>query len=579
MAKITNQDVAAAFAELADLMELLGEDGFRVNSYRKVSRVVEEAAGDVAALAAEGKLTDLPGVGKSSAEKIAQLVETGKLDLLEELRGRLPAGLPELLGIPGLGPKTIAKLWKQGGIVDKAGLAEAIEEGAILTVEGMGKKKAQQIWDAMKFASAAGERSRLGEATELAEKLIEAVNRFDGVEKTVAAGSLRRGKETIGDLDLLCQASQAKAQAIIDRFTQGQGLDVQIGQVLAAGKTKGSVRVQAGMQVDLRVAPQESFGAALAYFTGSKEHNIRLREIAQKKGLKLNEYGLFDGDKRLAGASEEEIYARLGLACVPPELREDRGEVEAALADKLPKLLELADIRGDLHMHTTASDGVESIETMIDACRRRGYKYMAISEHSKSQVQAHGLDAKRLAEHGKAVRAAAKKAGGITVYYACEVDIFKDGALDFSDEVLATLDFVTASPHSALSQKRDDATRRIIKAIENPYVRVIGHASGRLIGTRPGMELGIEEIVAAAAEHDVAMEINAHPFRLDLRDTHVRAAVEAGAKLVINSDSHGIPDLDNMKYGVITARRGWATAADVINAWTPARLAKWIKRQ
>lgn len=577
MPDVTNKQIADALADVADLMEILGESGFRVNSYRKGARVIEDVAQPAAALAAEGKLTDLPGVGKGLAERIEQFVRTGTMDLLEELKAKLPPKLPELLNVPGLGPKTVARLWRQGNIVDLASLADAIEENTILEVEGIGAKKAQQIWQALKFAAASAERTLLGEADAIAGELVEAVRGYEGVERVEVAGSLRRGRETVGDIDLLCQADAAKGEAIVKAFAEGRGHDLPIESISAAGATKGSVRIGRGVQVDLRVVPVESFGAAWQYFTGSKEHNVRLRNLASKRGWKLNEYGLFDGETQLAGADEEGMYAKLGLAWVPPELREDRGEIGAAGRGALPELLTLADIRGDLHMHTTASDGRESIETMIAACRERGYAFMAVADHSKGQVQANGLDEKRLAEHAEAIRAAGASAG-IKVYVSCEVDVFKDGSLDFDDDTLARLDFAIGSPHSALSMKGPDATRRIIKAIENPFIRAIGHPTGRLVNARPGMEVDIGEIAAAAAEHDTALEINASPHRLDLRDTHVRAAIVAGAKIIINTDAHTIAELDNMRFGVSTARRGWATVAEVVNAMSADRFDQWVRR-
>ncbi len=577
MGEVTNRDIAGAFERIADLMDILGESPFRVNSYRRVARTLGETPGDVAAMAAAGELTALAGVGKSSAEKIAEFVATGKITVLEELLVKLPPSLPELLQIRGLGPKTLAKMWTQAGVTNAEELTAAIADGRLLKVPGLGPKKVQQIHQAMQFAAEAGGRLRLDEATAHAADLLAAVAAIDGADAPVIAGSFRRGRDTVGDLDVLCRTQRPdRAGKIIQAFTAAEALAID--EVLAAGDTKAGVRLADGVQVDLRVVPPASYGAALQYFTGSKAHNVRLRELAVKRGLKLNEYGLFDGDRQLAGADEDGIYKALDLAPIPPELREDRGELAAAAAGKLPKLLTLADIRGDLHMHTTASDGAESIETMIAACADRGYRYLAITEHSKGQGQAHGLDAARLAAHHEAVTAAAAEAKGkgIRVYFSCEVDIFADGGLDFPDEVLATLDFVIGSPHSALSQKRPEATARIIRAIENPHVRVIGHPSGRLINLRQGMELGIEEIAAAAAAHNVALEINAHPYRLDLRDTHVRAAVEAGAKLMINTDAHSIGDLDTMHFGVLTARRGWATPDDVVNALPPARFDKWI---
>ena len=575
---MNNEQIAAVFEEMADVMEILGEDRFRINSYRKVARVLAETAEDVAALAEANELESLPGVGKGTAGRIAELLETGKLAQHEELLGRIPTGLPALLTIQGLGPKTVGKLWKHGQVESLDDLKAALSQSPspLEEIEGLGPKKLALIAEAIEFAAGAAARHRLDEAHAIAAPLRQRVAGCKGAGRVQVAGSLRRWRETVGDIDLLCEADTKHAGAVMDTFASAQGVT----KVLAKGNTKSSVIVADRIQADLRVVPAESFGAALQYFTGSKAHNVALRELAVRKKLKLNEYGLFDAEgNQIAGADEEGIYAALGLEWVCPELREDRGEIQAAAEGKLPDLITLADIRGDLHMHTTASDGRNSIDEMINACRARGYKYMAITEHSKGQIQANGLDEVRLAEHCAAIRAAASKYKDILVLTGIEVDILKDGHLDFSDDVLAELDFVTASPHSALSQDREGATKRLIKAIENPNVDVIGHPSGRLIGKRAGMELDIGKIAAAAAANDTALEINAQPMRMDLRDIHVRAAVEAGAKLLICTDAHdAAPDgnLSLMPYGVHTARRGWARAADVINTWPPAKLKKWL---
>jgi len=581
---VSKSDVAAIFAEMADIMEILGADRFRVNSYRKAARVLSETTEDLAALAEAGQLQRLPGVGKSTAAKIAEILATARLARHEALRAELPPGLLGLMEIQGLGPKTIARLWKVAGVTDADALRAALasDRARLEAVEGLGARKLDQLAEALQFAATSADRFALDEAERAAEALRKVVAACGGAARVETAGSLRRGRETVGDIDLLCQADAGKGRAIIAAFAAADG----VSQVLARGATKGSVIVHGRMQADLRVVPPDSFGAALQYFTGSKAHNVALREIAARKKLKLNEYGLFaatggGADKQIAGADEEGIYAALGLAWIPPELREDRGELAAAGEGRLPALVRLDDIRGDLHMHTTASDGSGSIEQMIDACRAMGYEYMAITDHSRSQVQAHGLDADRLADHVAAIRSAGKKHKGIRVLAGIEVDILKDGRLDFPDDVLAELDFVTASPHSALRQGGAAATARLIRAIENPHVHVIGHPSGRLIGRRAGMEIDVGKIAAAAAANDTALEINAHPMRLDLRDVHVRAAIDAGAKVLICTDAHGPePDggLSLMRFGVLTARRGWATAGDVINTYTPARLAKWLAR-
>ena len=571
---MTNQEIAGVFERIADLMEILGEDRFRINSYRKAARVVGEHTEAMADLVAADALKGIPGVGKSTAAKIRQAVETGKIDLHEELMAQVPPKLPDLLAVGGLGPKTIAKLWKQGGVESVEQLKDAIasDPDKLTGIPGLGKKKVQQIAESIAFLEAARGRIRLDEAGAVADALADVVRGLKGVQRVIAAGSLRRGRETIGDVDLLCEAPKSAGGKITAGFAAAPGVQ----RIVAQGETKCSILTDGDVEVDLRVVPAESFGAAMQYFTGSKAHNIRLRELAVKKGWKLNEYGLFDGDKQLAGADEAGIYDALGLAFVPPELREDRGEVEAAAKGELPELLELGDIRGDLHMHTVASDGHNTIEEMISACRARGHAYMAICDHSKSQVQAHGLDEERLMAHAAAIREAGAKYDDILVLAGVEVDIFKDGRLDFEADVLGELDFVTASAHSALALGREEATRRFLRAIEQPHVHCIGHISGRLIGRREGMEIDIEAIAEAAAAHNVALEINAHPMRLDLRDTHVRAAVAAGAKILINTDAHETAGLGMMRFGVTTARRGWATAADVVNAWPVEEVKAWL---
>lgn len=572
-----NREIADVLERMADLMELLGENPFRVNSYRKSARVIGDLTEPVENVAGKQRLEEIPGIGKSTAQKIAKYLQTGKIEQYEELRSQIPPELPGLLEIAGLGPKTVAKLWKQGGITSLPELKKTLQgdPDRLIALEGLGVKKIQQITESLAFAESAGARIRLDEATVLGEMLTNTVRSCKGAKRVVPAGSLRRGKETIGDIDILCEASKTAAPKIIDTFTKARG----VRRVLARGGTRGSVVLEGDAQADLRVVPSKSFGAAMAYFTGSKDHNIRMRERALQRGWKLNEYGLFDGKAAIAGRDEEGIFRAMGLGLIPPELREDRGEIDTVQGGTLPALIEPEDIRGDLHIHTVASDGRNTIEEMIEASRARGYQYLAICDHSKSQIQANGLDADRLGRHVEEIRKIARKHKDLTVLPGCEVDIFKDGSLDFPSDVLRELDFVTASAHSALSQGSREATRRLIRAIETPHVHCIGHPSGRLINKRAGMEIDIDEIARAAAANGVALEINAHPWRLDLRDVHVRAAIAAGAKIIISTDAHEIDGLDLMKYGVITARRGWATPSDVINTYPPKKLKAWLKKK
>ncbi len=573
---MSNSDLAAVFEQIADLMELLGEDRFRVNSYRKAARILGDLTRDAAELEAAGMLTDVPGIGKGTAERIRQYLQTGRIEVHQELLTRIPEGLVEVLTVPGLGPKTVARLWRQAGVNSLADLRKALDHdrARLAAVEGLGNRKIQQIADALAFADASAGRIRLGLARQIAAAVIQHLAEVPGIGRIVAAGSLRRGQETIGDIDILAETTGQAAAGILERHATGP----EVARVVARGDKKCFVQLEQGVQVDLRVVQPDAFGAALAYFTGSKDHNVRLRELAVKRGWTLNEYGLFDGQTHLAGTDEEGIYQALDLPQIPPPLREDRGEIQAARAGNLPRLVQPEDIRGDLHMHTNASDGVNTIDEMIAACRDRGYRYLCISDHSKSQVQAGGLDEQRLSQHAAAIRDQAAAFSDMLVLVGIEVDIFKDGSLDFDDRTLEALDFVVGSPHSALSQKRAAATARILRAIESPVVHCIGHPSGRLIGRREGMDLDIETIAAAAAEHDTALEINASDSRLDLRDVHVRAAIQAGAKIIINTDAHATDELDAMDYGVLTAQRGWARKEDIINTWTPEQLQTWLRR-
>ncbi|KPK75779.1 MAG: hypothetical protein AMJ79_09725 [Phycisphaerae bacterium SM23_30] len=572
-----NEQLSDIFEEMADIMEILGEDRFRINSYRKVARVIHDCVKDVSVLAGAGKLQELPGVGKSSAEKINEFVHAGTIKAHRDLLKKIPPGLLEMLKIPGMGPKGAAAVWKGLKVTDLDKLKKAIEDHSLEKLAGFGAKKAEAIGRGIEFIKSAGERILLIEAELIADYIIRELKAKTSVKRIEAAGSLRRGCETVGDIDLLAMAKDGGK--VIEAFVHL----AEVEQVLLAGGTKASVRFAEPefcrdvVQVDLRIVPTASMGAALQYFTGSKHHNVRLREIAIKKKYKLNEYGLFRGDKQMAGKTEEGIYDKLGLAYVAPALREDRGEVEAALKGELPELVELGDIRGDLHMHSPASDGREEIEALAAAAQGKGYKYIAITDHSKSSVIANGLDVRRLQANIKKIKQINEAFKDFTVLASTEVDILMDGSLDYPDEVLAELDFVIASVHSGLSGPKERNTRRILRALENPYVNCLGHPTGRMIQVREAMDLDMEAIIARAAQTHTALEVSASPLRLDLNDAHCRLAVEAGVKLIINTDAHDTQGLDLMRYGVATARRGWVKKSDVLNCQPVGALRRWVK--
>ncbi|MBI4718405.1 MAG: DNA polymerase/3'-5' exonuclease PolX [Planctomycetes bacterium] len=576
---MVNAELARVFGRIADLLEIDGADSFRVNSYRRASRTLGDATEDVAALAESGRLTELPGIGKGTADRIVQYLNTGHIDVLTELEAKLPAGLPKLLEIPTLGPKKVALAYKELGVRELADLKRAIESGSLAKLKGMGETSVRKIAEGIAFLESSAGRTPLGEALPIAEKIVAWLRELPGVTHVSIAGSLRRGAETIGDVDILCDA--ADGERIVKQFSAMEGVK----RVLASGGTKGSVTVDIGdgreLQVDLRVVPGESYGAALQYFTGSKQHNVRLRELAVKRKWRLNEYGLFDGEKQLAGRREEDVYKKLGVPFVPPELREDRGELEAA-ADSFDTLVALDDIRGDLHMHTVASDGKNTIEEMAAAAQALGYGYIAICDHSRSSTIANGLSVERMRKHLSEIRKAAERVRGIAILAGCECDILPDGSLDYPDEILAACDWVVASIHSAMGSggaHKLSPTERTLAAMSNRYVSAIGHPTGRLLNERPAMEMDMAAVVEAAARTHTLLEINASWKRLDLKDLHVRQALAAGAHLVIDTDAHRTTQLDQMRYGVLTARRGGAAKQSIANCLTPAALRKLIARK
>jgi DNA polymerase (family 10) len=595
-----NHELSALFERMAQLMEIKGMNVFKSIAFHKVARQLKDMTLDIRKCCEEDTLKEVEGIGDSSRKIIEQYVKEGRSSDYEELAASVPAGLVPMLEIPSLGPKTIALFWNERGITSVDELTKALAEGKLEGIKGIGTKKLESIKQGIELRAKSAGRMGIGDAQPVAESLVEQLRKVPGVMQAEYAGSLRRRRETVGDVDLICAVKdQSEGQGISDAFVKFP----EVTRVLGQGGTKASVLTASGLQVDLRIIPEKHFGAALMYFTGSKDHNVKLRARALEKGMTLNEWGLYnitiekkatDGRsggrvekvtaqapaaKPQAAKTEIEVYEALGLAYVPPELREDRGEVELAAKHKLPKLITIKDIRGDLHTHTTASDGQNSIEEMAEAAKARGYAYLAITDHSKSQVIANGLTAARLLKHVEAIRKADAKIKGIRLLAGCEVDILADGTMDFEDAVLKELDIVIGSPHVALKQDEKKATDRILRAIDNRYVNLIGHPTGRLIGGREGLPLDFPKVFAAAAKAGVALEINAGYPRLDLNDEHAKAAVAAGVKLSIDTDAHSIEGLEEMEWGIGVARRAWVTAGDVINCWTAGELEAFLGKK
>ncbi|MBS0261368.1 MAG: DNA polymerase/3'-5' exonuclease PolX [Planctomycetes bacterium] len=556
-----NSDVVKIFEELADLLEIQGANPFRVRAYRNAARTIGDLPESLAeVLATAGRrLEDIPGIGKDLSDKIKTIAETGTVPQLEELREQVPRGVVDMLRIPGLGPKKAAALFKELSITSLDMLKAAAESGEVAKLKGFGEKTAKSILEGLAHAQQAGTRMYFADAQELTEPILADLRRLPSVTQAEAAGSYRRRRETVGDLDILVTSNDSAAP--MDLVAAHPLVE----KVLARGDTKQRVRLKAGIEMDVRVVPDESYGAALQYFTGSKDHNIVIRRRAQERGLKVNEYGVFQGDTAIAGRTEEEVYRAVGLPWIPPELREDRGEIERAEAGTLPKLIELADMRGDLHMHTTATDGAATIAEMIAGAKERGLKYIAITDHSKRVSMANGLDADRLRAHWKAIDKIRGQTTGIEVLCGVECDILEDATLDLPDDVLAEADWVIAVLHYGLKQPREQIMQRLLNAIRNPHVKAIGHLTGRLIGKRPGAEMNRDEVLRAAADHGKMIEINAHPSRLDIDDVGAAAARDLGIPIIIDTDAHSVNGLDVMQYGIWQARRAGLTADDVAN--------------
>jgi DNA polymerase (family 10) len=567
-----NRQIEEIFSEIADILDIQGGNPFRIRSYRAAARAVGDMSERLATMVEEGKdLESIPGIGKSIAEKIKELVTTGKLQSFEELRSTVPEGLIEMLRIEGLGPKKVKLFYDELKIDTVEKLEAAARSGKLRELFRMGGRSEEKLIKAIERFRAGRGRFKLSVGLEYAESIMKYLKTAKGVEAIEAAGSLRRRRETVGDLDILA-ICDTKSD-IMDRFVKYDD----IGEVIAKGTTKSSARLSCGLQVDVRVLPRESFGAALQYFTGSKEHNIALRTRAVGKKMKISEYGVFKGKKRVAGRNERDVYRAVGLSCIPPELRENHGEIKAAEEGNLPKLLELKDIKGDLQMHTFATDGTNSVLEMARKAKELGYEYIAITEHSKAVRVAGGLDEKQLAHHFKEIEKAQKKIRGVRVLKGVEVDILPNGSLDLKDWVLKECDVVVAAIHYRFEQPEREMTKRIIKGISNPHVDIFGHPTGRLILARPSYAVNMDELIKAAADLGVVLEINAHPDRLDLSDVHARLAKEHGVKLIIDTDAHSTQQLELMRYGVFIARRAWLEAKDVINTYPLPKLLKTLK--
>ena len=571
---VHNSDIEEILGTVANLLEIKGENPFRVRAYRNAARIVQGLSQSVAEMVRQGTdLSELPGVGKDLAGKIAEIVQTGTLPLLAELQGEMPAGLADLMKVPGLGPKRVALLYKKLGITTLHDLAQAAEQGRIQTLEGFGQKTEQRILEeAAKLQQRQSKRISLVVAEQIAGTLVAYLKQTPGVNDIVVAGSYRRQRETVADLDIL--ATRGKNSKVMARFVGYE--DVR--QVVSQGETRSTVILRSGVQVDLRVVPQVSYGAALMYFTGSKEHNIAIRKIGLTKKLKINEYGAFRGEKRVAGRTENEVYAKLGLPFIEPELREDRGEIEAAQKGKLPKLLERRDLRGDLHVHTKRTDGHDTVEELVQAAQKRGYDYIAITDHSKHVTVAHGLKPEQVREQGREIDKINDRLDGFTVLKATEVDILENGSLDLPDEVLQELDLTVCSVHYKFNLPLKQQTDRILKAMESPYFKILGHPTGRLIGQREPYQVDMEEIIQAAQRNGCVLEVNAHPDRLDLNDIHCRMAKDRGVQVALSTDAHRLGDLDYMRFGVGQARRGWLEPEDVINTRSVTELRKLLSR-
>jgi len=570
-----NQGIAAVFYEVADILDLQGV-AFKPNAYRRAARSIESLEVDISQLAAEGKLEEIPGVGKSVAKKIEEILRTGELQFLKKLRAQIPEGLLGLLSVPDVGPKTAMALYKELGIANLDQLKQAALDHRLRTLKGFGEKTEERIVQGLRTLESKGGRILLGDALPVATAYIEYLKLSGSLDLASVAGSLRRGKETVGDIDIL--VGDDEPSSVMEAFVSYP--DVK--EILMKGPTKSSIVLKNNLQVDIRAVETASFGAALQYFTGSKEHNVAMRKIGLDMGLKLNEYGVFerDSEKRVAGETEEEVYKALGLPFIPPEIRENDGEIEAARKGTLPRLLEPRHVRGDVHVHTNWTDGANSIKDIVSTAVSMGYEYVAITDHSQSLKITNGLTPDRLRKQVDAVRKVEEEfRGKIKVLAGNEVDIRADGSLDYASSVLKDLDIVIASVHSRFKMEREEMTRRVVKAIESGFVDILGHPTGRIIGQRLPYELDMAGVLEAAKDAGVSMELNSFPERLDLSDAHCRLAKDSKVKVAIGTDAHSKEQMGFIKFGIITARRGWLGDSDVVNTLSAKDLMSMLRRR
>ena len=570
---VSNAEIAHLFERLADLLEVEDANPFRVRAYRNAARTIIGYPQSMVELLAEGKdLSQLSGIGKDLADKIRTIVETGDLPLLQEIQARTPAALSDLMKIEGLGPKRVKALYQTLHISCPEDLQRAARSGRIRELEGFGSKTEAMTLHRLEQFGTTEQRLRLPDAEAIAQPLLAWLQQTRGIKDLIVAGSYRRRKETVGDLDILVTASRSAPvmQRLIDYDA--------VAEVISSGKTRATVILRSGLHVDLRVVPQVSYGAALCYFTGSKAHNIALRKIGVSKGYKINEYGVFEHGRRIAGKTETSLYRQIGLKYIEPELRENTGEIEAARKNRLPKLITLEDMRGDLHCHTRASDGHNSLEDMVAAARARGYDYIAVTDHSQRLTVAHGLDRRRLLQEIRQIDRLNERLDDIVILKGIEVDILEDGTLDMPDDILGKLDIVVGAVHYRFNLTRKQQTERIIRAMDNPHFNILAHPTARLINERAPCELDMEKIISAARERGCHLEVNAQPMRLDLTDSHCRLAKQAGLKVAISTDAHSSAQLDYMRFGIGQARRGWLESADVLNTRELADLRKLLQR-